>query len=158
MTVTNLSTQTYPPHELAAHKLAPLASSTVSAVDLLDRIAETIEFCGTNAAAIDRNGAFPIQEFESIARVGLLAAPLATKLGGLGLGIDSSSIHQLLTILQQIAIERAIKLANFFQIKTTMMEPTQSIIISYGLDRDSAVADATRSRQPDRAHQQYEHQ
>jgi alkylation response protein AidB-like acyl-CoA dehydrogenase len=102
LTVTNISTQTYPPHELATHKFEPIASNRYSAIDLLDRIAETIEFCATNAAAIDRNGAFPIQEFESIASIGLLTAPLATKLGGLGLGIESSSIHQLLTILKNI--------------------------------------------------------
>lgn len=102
MTATNISTQIHPPHELAAQKFDPIASTQHSAIELLDRIAETIEFCGENAAAIDRNGAFPIQEFESIASVGLLTAPLATKLGGLGLGIDSSSIHQLLTILKNI--------------------------------------------------------
>lgn len=102
MTVTNLSTPKYPPHELAAHKFESIVSNPHNQIDLLEHIAETIEFCGKNAAAIDRNGAFPIQEFESIASVGLLTAPLAKKLGGLGLGIDASSIHQLLTLLKNI--------------------------------------------------------
>ena len=81
-------------HELTAHKFEP--------IDLLEQIAETIEFCSTNAAAIDRHGAYPAQEFELIASVGLLTAPLASNLGGLGLGIDASSIQQLLTILKNI--------------------------------------------------------
>jgi alkylation response protein AidB-like acyl-CoA dehydrogenase len=102
LTVTNLSTQKHSPHELAAHKFEPIASSTRNPIDILDRVAETIEFCGTNAAEIDRHGAFPIQEFESIARAGLLTAPLATKLGGQGLGIETSSLPQLLTLLKNI--------------------------------------------------------
>ena len=68
------------------------------AIDL-DRITD---FCAENAAKIDRSGAFPVEEFELIAQAGLLTAPLAGKWGGLGLGIDASSIAQLLTILTQI--------------------------------------------------------
>jgi alkylation response protein AidB-like acyl-CoA dehydrogenase len=60
------------------------------------------DFCAENAAKIDRNGAFPVEEFELIAQAGLLTAPLARAWGGLGLGIDASSIDQLLMILTKI--------------------------------------------------------
>jgi len=59
-------------------------------------------YSAANAPNIDINGAFPQREFELIAKAGLLAAPLQTDLGGLGLGFDSSVTHQTLTILKQI--------------------------------------------------------
>jgi alkylation response protein AidB-like acyl-CoA dehydrogenase len=70
--------------------------------NLLNQIAKIADFCAENAAKIDCSGAFPVQEFELIARAGLLTAPLAPKWGGLGLGIDASSISELLTILTKI--------------------------------------------------------
>ena len=81
-------------HELAARQ--------VELTDLLDRIAPITDFCAANAATIDRSGAFPVREFELIAKAGLLTAPLARTWGGLGLGIDGSSIAKLLTLLTQI--------------------------------------------------------
>ncbi len=81
-------------HELAARQ--------VELTDLLERITHVTDFCAANAATIDRNGAFPVQEFELIAQAGLLTAPLARTWGGLGLGIDASSIAKLLTLLTQI--------------------------------------------------------
>jgi alkylation response protein AidB-like acyl-CoA dehydrogenase len=102
LTVTNLSTQIHPPHKNTTPKFEPIASSAHNAIDLLERVAETIEFCAQNAAAIDFNGAFPIQEFEQIASAGLLTASLPTSLGGVGLGIDTSSLPQLLTLLKNI--------------------------------------------------------
>ncbi len=81
-------------HELAARQ--------VELTDLLDRIIPVTDFCAGNAATIDRSGAFPIREFELIAEAGLLTAPLARTWGGLGLGIDGSSIAKLLTLLTQI--------------------------------------------------------
>jgi alkylation response protein AidB-like acyl-CoA dehydrogenase len=72
------------PHELAAHQF--------ELTDLLKQIMPVTDFCAANAAQIDRNGAFPVEEFELIAQAGLLTAPLARAWGGLGLGIDASSI------------------------------------------------------------------
>ena len=81
-------------HELAARQ--------VELTDLLDRITPIADFCAENAATIDLSGAFPVREFELIAKAGLLTAPLARTWGGLGLGIDGSSIAKLLTLLTQI--------------------------------------------------------
>jgi len=102
LTVTNLSTPIHPLQDIATNRLTPIAQCPLHPTDLHVQLAETIEFCCTNAAAIDCNGAFPAREFELIAEVGLLSAPLATHLGGLGLGIDASSIPQLLGILTDI--------------------------------------------------------
>jgi alkylation response protein AidB-like acyl-CoA dehydrogenase len=70
--------------------------------DLLQQTVEIASFCTQNAAAIDRHGVYPARELESIASAGLLRAPLAPKLGGLGLGFETSSIAALLEILKQI--------------------------------------------------------
>ena len=82
--------------------IAPkLAAPKFELTDLLN-IAKITDFCAANAATIDRSGAFPVAEFELIAAAGLLTAPLARTWGGLGLGIDASSIAQLLGILTKI--------------------------------------------------------
>jgi alkylation response protein AidB-like acyl-CoA dehydrogenase len=65
-------------------------------------MADIVSYCSANASKIDRNGAFPVKEFELIANAGLLAAPLNRSLGGLGLGIDASNISELLTILKKV--------------------------------------------------------
>ena len=74
-------------------------SSLAKAFACVDTIAE---YCAVNAAEIDREGAFPIQEFKRIAEAGLLAIPLMPDLGGLGLGIDASFTHELLLMLKKI--------------------------------------------------------
>ncbi len=102
MTATNLSTQIHPPQDSPVQRYESIAQFPLDPSDFQAQIAKTIEFCTHNAAAIDCHGAFPVQEFELIARAGLLSAPLATNLGGLGLGIDASSIHQLLLLLKDI--------------------------------------------------------
>ncbi len=79
-----------------------LAACQVELTDLIDRITPITDFCAENAATVDRSGAFPVREFELIAEAGLLTAPLARTWGGLGLGIDGSSIAKLLTLLTQI--------------------------------------------------------
>jgi alkylation response protein AidB-like acyl-CoA dehydrogenase len=71
-------------------------------VQLLKQTTDIIDFCSANAAAIDRSGCFPVQEFELIAQAGLLTAPLDHAFGGLGLGIKANSVHELLTILKKI--------------------------------------------------------
>nr|WP_199316417.1 acyl-CoA dehydrogenase family protein [Chroococcidiopsis sp. [FACHB-1243]] len=88
-TIASLSTQEISPQKL-------------SLAELLVRAEEIADFCASNAAAIDVNGAFPVKEFESIAQAGLLAAPLPPELGGLGLGIDSSRTWETLQLLKQI--------------------------------------------------------
>jgi alkylation response protein AidB-like acyl-CoA dehydrogenase len=102
LTVTNSSPQIYPSQDITALRYEPIAKCPLDRRDIRAQIAETIDFCGTNAATIDCNGAFPVREFELIAKSGLLSAPLAIDLGGLGLGIDASSLPQLLTILKDI--------------------------------------------------------
>lgn len=61
-------------------------------------------FCAHNAAAIDREGAFPREEFALLAAEGLLTAPLAPALGGadLRLAAGSSAALNLLLLLKEI--------------------------------------------------------
>ncbi|WAL58218.1 acyl-CoA dehydrogenase family protein [Thermocoleostomius sinensis] len=80
----------------------PNQPSPLSIPEVLDRASEIADFCATNAAAIDYNGAFPVQEFELIAKAGLLAAPLQPELGGLGLGIQANVTWELLLLLKHI--------------------------------------------------------
>ncbi|MEH2044860.1 acyl-CoA dehydrogenase family protein [Nostoc sp.] len=68
----------------------------------LKRATEIADYSAKNASVIDYNGAFPKQEFELIAKAGLLAAPLAKELGGWGAGIDANVTYELLILLKQI--------------------------------------------------------
>jgi alkylation response protein AidB-like acyl-CoA dehydrogenase len=79
---------------------AEIASSPMS--EILARSLEVANFCASRAAHIDCNGTYPRQEFERIAEMGLLAAPLQPGLGGVGLGIDNSVLYESLMILKQI--------------------------------------------------------
>ncbi|HTL89500.1 MAG TPA: acyl-CoA dehydrogenase family protein, partial [Leptolyngbya sp.] len=74
----------------------------LSLPQLLSDVADVAEFCAKNAANIDHCGALPIEEFDRIAKAGLLIAPLKPEFGGLGLGIQSEMLPVLLSILQQI--------------------------------------------------------
>ena len=76
--------------------------SSLRTVELVDLATEIADFCAKNAASIDHNGAFPIEEFDRIAKADLLSAPLRPKLGGLGLGIDAAMTGDLLRLLKQI--------------------------------------------------------
>ncbi len=76
--------------------------TSLQTAELIVRAIEIADFCAQNAASIDRNGSFPIQEFDRITEAGLLAAPLPPELGGLGLGIDSATTSDLLLLLKQI--------------------------------------------------------
>ncbi len=87
---------------LRATSSSSVSKRSVTLADLLARGAETADFCAANASAIDRNGAFPVKEFELIAEAGLLAAPLTPALGGLGLGIHADVTCELLMLLKQI--------------------------------------------------------
>ncbi len=75
---------------------------SLSLSQLLANVADVCEFCANNAANIDHCGALPIEEFDRITKAGLLIAPLKPEFGGLGLGIESSMMPVLLTILKQI--------------------------------------------------------
>lgn len=74
----------------------------ISVADILERATEIADYCATNAAAVDYNGAFPAKEFELIAQSGLLVAPLQPTLGGLGWGIDAGVTWELLLLLKQL--------------------------------------------------------
>jgi len=69
------------------------------------RVADDVAaFCAQNAAAVDYEGAFPVEEFALIARSGLLAAPLHRTLGGFGVGSDKQqdSTLTLLRLLKKL--------------------------------------------------------
>jgi alkylation response protein AidB-like acyl-CoA dehydrogenase len=70
--------------------------------EALTHAAEVADYCATNAAAMDQNGAFAVREFELIAEVGLLAAPLHRNLGGLGFGIEAEVTCELLMLLKHM--------------------------------------------------------
>ena len=87
-----------------SHTLLPKENylSQRSIADLLMRVARLSDYCALNAAAVDRIGAFPVQEFEMIQDLGMLSAPLRKDLGGLGLGIDSAVTYELLLLLKHL--------------------------------------------------------
>jgi alkylation response protein AidB-like acyl-CoA dehydrogenase len=78
------------------------ASNRLSLDECVASVTEIADYCAVNAAAIDRNGAFPVREFKKISDSGLLAAPLMPEFGGLGLGIDSKLTHYMLQVLKKI--------------------------------------------------------
>jgi alkylation response protein AidB-like acyl-CoA dehydrogenase len=51
---------------------------------------------------LDRQGVFPAEEFKQLAVAGLLVAPLSNRLGGLGLGYETSNTTELLMLLKEI--------------------------------------------------------
>jgi alkylation response protein AidB-like acyl-CoA dehydrogenase len=79
-----------------------LSDSDIALKKIFKAATEIAEYCAVHASAIDHQGAFPVEEFKLIADAGLLAAPLLPQWGGLGLGIDSSLMNQLLLLLKLI--------------------------------------------------------
>jgi alkylation response protein AidB-like acyl-CoA dehydrogenase len=73
---------------------------SISSSELLARGREVARFSAENAAEIDRTGFFPEDEFSKIISAGLIVAPLARSLGGLGLGFESQNIADLLRLLR----------------------------------------------------------
>ncbi|AGY60606.1 acyl-CoA dehydrogenase family protein [Gloeobacter kilaueensis] len=59
-------------------------------------------FCAANAAAIDEEGCFPVEEFRRIKEAGLLSVALPCDRGGLGFGIEVGRSWPLLELLRQI--------------------------------------------------------
>ncbi|MGV0023958.1 acyl-CoA dehydrogenase family protein [Phormidesmis priestleyi] len=82
--------------------LPTFSGDTATIADALKHADEITAFCAANAATIDRSGGLPAKEFEMITAAGLLAAPLHSSLGGLGLGIESNVTTQLLRLLKQL--------------------------------------------------------
>jgi alkylation response protein AidB-like acyl-CoA dehydrogenase len=72
--------------------------------DLLASARRVAAFCAGNAAAVDRDGGFPAQEFEMLARAGLLVAPLSPTLGGRDLRLSACGLQpvRLLRVLREI--------------------------------------------------------
>ncbi len=64
--------------------------------------AHVADRCADHAAAIDRDGAFPEEEFRWLHEAGLLAAPLRPELGGVGIGVLPGTTPALLTLLRHI--------------------------------------------------------
>ncbi len=85
----------------SARPLLETQPHPLSISKLLIRSAEIADYAAKNAAKIDHVGAFPCREFEQIAAAGLLSAPLDRRLGGHGLGIETSVTRELLQILKQ---------------------------------------------------------
>lgn len=73
-----------------------------SVAEALTSAVEVADFCAENANTVDENGSFPQKEFELIAEVGLLAAPLQADLGGWGAGIDANVTKEVLMLLKHI--------------------------------------------------------
>jgi alkylation response protein AidB-like acyl-CoA dehydrogenase len=73
---------------------------SISSSELRARGAEVARFSAENAAEIDRTGSFPEKEFAKMMSAGLIVAPLARSLGGLGLGFESENIVDLLRLLR----------------------------------------------------------
>ncbi|PZV08982.1 MAG: acyl-CoA dehydrogenase [Leptolyngbya sp.] len=84
--------------ELLTLPLAP----ELAIADLLPLAVQMADDFAAQAAAVDQPGAFPVDEFEQLARAGFLAAPLRVNLGGCGLGIESDTTHDLLRLLKHI--------------------------------------------------------
>lgn len=74
----------------------------LSVAEALARATKIADLAFANASAIDRQGAFPAEEFELLASSGLLAAPLPHAESGLGLGTEAGGTLALLLLLKQI--------------------------------------------------------
>ncbi len=74
----------------------------LSVSEALARATKIADLAFANASTIDRQGAFPAEEFELLASSGLLAAPLPHAEGGLGLGTEAGGTLALLLLLKQI--------------------------------------------------------
>lgn len=68
----------------------------------LREAAAIARFCAAHAPDLDRDDAFPEEEFRQIAEAGLLAAPLPRAQGGLGLGTEPGGMQAGLQVLAQL--------------------------------------------------------
>ncbi|MGB3202333.1 MAG: acyl-CoA dehydrogenase family protein [Nodosilinea sp.] len=70
--------------------------------DLLQRVISLADRFAARAAATDRPGAFPADEFKLLAEAGFLTAPLRPALGGCGLGLEAATTEAMLRLLKQV--------------------------------------------------------
>ncbi|MBW4655728.1 MAG: acyl-CoA/acyl-ACP dehydrogenase [Kaiparowitsia implicata GSE-PSE-MK54-09C] len=87
---------------IVAQRLSTSAHTAPVAAELITLASAMADEFATQAAILDRPGAFPEAEFQRLAAEGFLVAPLRTALGGCGLGIDASLTHDLLVLLKHI--------------------------------------------------------
>lgn len=79
------------------------ARNTLSSPDeALGAAVRLAQCCAANGANLDHDDAFPIEEFRQLAEAGLLAAPLPTAFGGLGLCTAPGGMRAGLQLLAQI--------------------------------------------------------
>lgn len=78
------------------------AENQSASANLLSTATAIADGAFSNAAQVDRVGAFPAEEFKQLAAAGFLTAPLYSQLGGAGLGITSDQTALTLQILKQI--------------------------------------------------------
>ena len=69
---------------------------------MIHKTKEITEFAAANASLLDKQGIFPVSEFQQMAAAGLLIAPLSHRLGGLGLGFETGHTKELLMLLKEI--------------------------------------------------------
>ena len=65
--------------------------------DLIGRVQAVADRCAARAEAHDRDGSFPFENFEDLAKVGLLSLPIPAALGGAGAG--ATEIARVLRII-----------------------------------------------------------
>ncbi len=78
------------------------ADTPGDAAEAVRRAAAIAEIAQTHAAALDRAGAFPAEDFARIAAAGLLAIPLQRQHGGLGFGSEPGGTAPLLRVLTEM--------------------------------------------------------
>jgi alkylation response protein AidB-like acyl-CoA dehydrogenase len=75
---------------------------SLSLVEIIKTVRKIADFAAKNAAKLDKQAIFPVEEFQQIAAAGLLTAPLSRALGGLGLGFETGHTEELLLLLKEI--------------------------------------------------------
>ena len=77
-------------------------SQNLSLEAIAKEVKKIVNFAAANASSLDKQGVFPVEEFQQIAAAGLLVAPLSRSLGGLGLGFETGQTEELLMLLKEI--------------------------------------------------------
>ena len=70
--------------------------------EVLEKAKAIANLAAAHAAELDKQGLFPAEEFNQIAKAGLLVAPLSRSLGGLGLGFETGNTAALLLLLKEM--------------------------------------------------------
>src|SRR6185437_15656418 len=80
----------------------PDRSSGARRCFLRKELAGTVADMQARAPALDQDNAFPTQDIASLRQLGLLAAPVPTELGGLGLGTEPDAAIDIMEVLRLI--------------------------------------------------------